>query len=411
MSNDNTTDPVAGSAHLEVELASGPPGPSGRRLVFAMLASITAVGITLGITGPLFSVLLDRMGLNTALVGLNTSLGVGATLIAAPLVPFLLVRFGVVPVMMIGILLSAGGILAAAFYQHAGLWFLLRFVIGIGMSLHWVISETCINRFSSDHNRGFVAGVYSALFGLGFAIGPMIVRWLGVDGLLPFAVSAGLVLIAAIPLLYIRGAAPAMEHEQGQTTMSVLRLAPVVMLAAFISGFVDNAALALLPLYGIRFGLAEGASVELLAIATFGAVMLQLPIGWLSDRIGRSTSIIICAVGGSLTVLLLPYVLDLTLMLWAVLFLWGGTTVAFYTLALALLGESFRGTTLAKANSTLVIAYCLGSIVGPPATGGAMDWVGPNGFVIVMAAASALLIVGAIVWRPIRDATWSRADD
>jgi MFS family permease len=111
------------------------------------------------------------------------------------------------------------------------------------------------------------------------------------------------------------------------------------------------------------------------------------------------------------TVLLLPYVLDLTLMLWAVLFLWGGTTVAFYTLALALLGESFRGTTLAKANSTLVIAYCLGSIVGPPATGGAMDWVGPNGFIIVMAAASVLLIVGAIVWRPIRDASWRRADD
>jgi MFS family permease len=404
MSDQQHAETATGYAHVEAEFAAPTTGPSGRRLVFAMLASITAVGITLGITGPLFSVLLDRMGLNTALVGLNTSLGVGATLIAAPMVPFLLVRYGVVPVMMLGILLSAGGILAAAFWQHAGLWFLLRFVIGIGMSLHWVISETCINRFSSDHNRGFVAGVYSALFGLGFAIGPMIVRWLGVEGVLPFAVSAGLVLVAAIPLLYIRGAAPAMEHERGQTTMSVLRLAPVVMLASFVAGFVDNATLALLPLYGIRFGLTEGASVELLAIATLGAVVLQLPIGWLSDRIGRSASIVLCALGGSLTVLLLPYVLDLTFLLWTVLFLWGGTTVAFYTLALALLGESFRGTTLAKANSTLVIAYCLGSIVGPPAVGGTMDWIGPNGFILSMAAISALLVVGAFLWRPIRDA-------
>lgn len=408
MSDHDTSDPVTHITHMEVEPGTAATGPSRRRLVFAMLASITAVGITLGITGPLFSVLLDRMGLSTALVGLNTSLGVGATLIAAPLVPFLLVRFGVVPVMMVGILLSAGGILAAAFYQHAGLWFLLRFVIGIGMSLHWVISETCINRFSSDHNRGFVAGVYSALFGLGFAIGPMIVRWLGVDGLLPFAVSAALVLIAAIPLLYIRGAAPAMAHEDGQTTMSMLRLAPVVMLASFVSGFVDNATLALLPLYGIRFGLAEGAAVELLAIATLGAVVLQLPIGWISDRIGRSASIIICALGSSLTVLLLPYVLELTLLLWTVLFLWGGTTVAFYTLALALLGESFRGTTLARANSALVIAYCLGSIAGPPVVGGAMDWMGPNGFIFVMAAISALLVVGAVLWRPIRMAAESR---
>jgi MFS family permease len=122
-------------------------GPSARMLLLAILTSITAVGVTLGITAPLFSVALAHMGLDSALVGLNTSLGVAATLVTAPFVPRLLARLSPVPIMFGGILLSAGVLLGAGYLRTAGLWFLLRFVIGIGMSLHWVISETCINQF------------------------------------------------------------------------------------------------------------------------------------------------------------------------------------------------------------------------------------------------------------------------
>ncbi|MDZ7749879.1 MAG: hypothetical protein U5K43_14635 [Halofilum sp. (in: g-proteobacteria)] len=93
----------------------------------------------------------------------------------------------------------------------------------------------------------------------------------------------------------------------------------------------------------------------------------------------------------TLTVAALPAVLELPWLLWPVLFVWGGAMVAFYTLALALMGARFRGETLAKATSALVITYCLGSIVGPLAIGGAMDWLGPPGFITGMVAVSALL--------------------
>jgi len=390
----DTTEPARTEYHAEYDVEG--TGPSARTMLIAMLGSITAVGITLGITAPLFSVLLDRMGLDTATVGLNTSLGVGATLITAPLVPWLLTRFGAVPVMLCGIVLSAGGIVTAGYLQIAWLWFPLRFVIGIGMSLHWVISETCVNQFSSEAKRGLVAGVYSSLFGLGFAAGPLIVRATGVDGLAPFLISAGLVLAAAIPLIWMRGAAPAMGHQHGQTMASVLHLAPVIMLASVVSGFVDSATLALLPLYGLRVGMDAGTAIELVAISTFGAVALQLPIGWVADRFGRRATLIGCALSGALTVAILPAVLHVTWLLWLVLFLWGGGVVAFYTLALALLGGAFRGTAAAKANTALVIAYCLGSIAGPPAAGGAMDWLGPHGFVVVMALVACLLVAVAL---------------
>lgn len=48
---------------------------------------------------------------------------------------------------------------------------------------------------------------------------------------------------------------------------------------------------------------------------------------------------------------------------------------------------------LAKATAALVITYCLGSVIGPLVIGGAMDWLGPGGFIAGMAATSLLLTV------------------
>lgn len=382
---------------------AGQAGPSARVVLLAMLASIIAVGVTLGITAPLFSVVLDHMGLSSALIGLNTSLGIGATLIMAPFVPRMLTRVRPVPIMLGGIVLSAGGLLGAGFLRTVVLWFVLRFVIGVGMSLHWVISETCINQFSSEHNRGLIAGVYSALFGLGFAIGPLVLRITGVNGPMPFIVSASLVLAAALPLLWIRGNMPSVDgfslssQQSGRVGINVLRLASVTLLASLISGFMDSATLALLPLYGLELGMEQAGAIALLTVVALGAVALQLPIGWVADRLGRRVVLLGCAVTSIVAVLLLPFVFGRPWFFQAVLFFWGGVVVAFYTLALTLLGSMFRGPALARASSSLVIAYCLGSVIGPPIAGAAMDGVGPNGLVFVMAAAAALLALAVML--------------
>lgn len=395
------TQTPGGRAQQGVQAATAPlhganaPEPSSRAVLAAMFGSITAVGVTLGLSTPLFSVVLDRMGLSASMVGFNTSVGVGATLVAAPLVPWLLRRISAVGLMMAGIGLSAAGLLVAGYLHEVWLWFVIRFVIGVGMSLHWVISETWINHVASDTSRGLIAGIYSALMGLGFAIGPVILGITGSEGLLPFVISALVVVLAGIPLLWVRRASPSMEHQPGQTTLGVLVLAPVIMLASVISGFVDTATLALLPVYGLQLGLDEATAVLQLTVATIGGVVLQLPIGWLADRFGRRHVLVGCAALKALTVAALPAAIDLPWLLWPLLFLWGGVMIAFYTLALALMGARFRGATLAKATSALVITYCLGSIAGPLAIGGAMDRFGPQGFIAGMVAVSALLALVA----------------
>jgi MFS family permease len=171
------------------------------------------------------------------------------------------------------------------------------------------------------------------------------------------------------------------------------------MTAVFVCGFIDMAILSLLPVYGLRTGFNEDTSLIMLTVLISGTVVMQLPIGWIADRIGRRGLLLASALAGTLCALALPLVLGIPALLWPVLFLWGGTTVSLYTLSLALLGERFRAEALPAANAMMVIAYCLGGVAGPPLTGIAMEALGPQAMPLASALLCATFTAGAgILW-------------
>ncbi|MCK5621827.1 MAG: MFS transporter, partial [Alphaproteobacteria bacterium] len=130
-----------------------------------------------------------------------------------------------------------------------------------------------------------------------------------------------------------------------------------------------------------------------------GTTVMQLPIGWAADRLGRFHLLIACAVVGTVTPLLVPASLGNDFLLWPILFLWGGTTVSLYTLGLAMLGDRFGPDLLPAANAMMVIAYCVGGIVGPPVTGAAMEAWGMNAMPYGLALICGLFTLGAIAGR------------
>jgi MFS family permease len=177
----------------------------------------------------------------------------------------------------------------------------------------------------------------------------------------------------------------------------MLRLAcsaPIVMLAAVVAGLIESADVTLLPLLGMRSGLTEHRSLLLVTVFLFGNVVLQLPIGALADRMGRRRTLAACAAISVVGPLLLPATMAIPTLMWALLFLWGGTMYGFYTQGVALLGESFTTRDLAAANTVFVMIYCAGGAVGPSLGGLAMDLWKPTGFVVFVSASALLLLLG-----------------
>lgn len=391
-------DSKASFAAAEAVAADVAPAVRTRSLA-AILTSILAAGITIGITAPLLSLLIERDEGSAALAGLNGSTGILAVIFVSPFVPRLVRRFGALKVIHGGIVLIAGALLVIPATGGIAAWFLFRFLIGVGMGLIWVVSETWLNLVAGDARRGLVAGLYATILGLGFAAGPMVIAVVGIEGYPPFLVGAGLILVAALPMIAARRLAPRRIGEGAHTAWSALLQAPLIMAAVFVCGFIDMSILALLPVYGLREGLGEDTALLMLTVLISGTTFLQLPTGWAADRVGRLRLLIVCVAVGAACALALPGLLHSPALLWPVLFLWGGTTVSLYTLGLALLGDHFRADALPAANAMLVIAYCLGGVAGPPLTGAAMEALGPQAMPQTQALLCALFVAAiAVGW-------------
>jgi MFS family permease len=368
-----------------------------RRALTAVLASLTAAGLTFGTSFPLFSVLLDRAGESSSIIGLHAAMPILGTIVTAPFIPFLIRRLGVQTTMFGSLAMIVVCYLLFPILPSLSVWFVLRFMVGVGMAVHWIVSETWLNAAATSSRRGLYAGLYATLMSIGFAVGPALLTVIDLDTALPFVIIAGSVVMVAIPLYWARNSMPAIEPAQSDSHLWPLAAAPTIFLASLVAGVVDAAVLSLLAVYGIRTGFNEADALILLTVLGVGTVTLQLPLGWLADRVGRRRLLMLSGVAGAAGAMALPLALGLPSLLWVILFLWGGFVVGLYTIALAELGERFQGPALAGANGLFVMAYSAGSLGGPPALGVAMDVLGPNGLPLGLAAACLLFLLVAAV--------------
>ena len=146
------------------------------------------------------------------------------------------------------------------------------------------------------------------------------------------------------------------------------------MLAVALYGVFEATTFALLPIWGVRVGLAPAEAAATLTAIGIGSLALQVPIGWLSDRLARRAVLRLCGAAGLMGALLLPFLAGSPPMLFLALVLWGGCAGGIYPVALGMAGARFRGAELLGANAAVIIAYGLGSLVGPALGGAAMDF-------------------------------------
>ena len=368
----------------------------------AAIASISAVGIALGLGLPLLSVILESRGISTTMIGANTAVAGIASLLAAPLVTPIARVLGVRLSMLIAIVLS--GVSALGFYYFTAFWtwFPLRLVFHFAITALFVLSEFWINAAAPPSRRGFILGIYATVLSLGFALGPYIFSVVGSQGFLPFAIGSGVIFASAIPLLFAWDRQPALgERRQGAFWRHIVSV-PTATGAVLIFGAVEAGGFALFPIYGERLGYTEAAAAQLLIAIGLGNVLMQIPIGLISDRVrDRRSLLTLFAAVGLVGTLCLPLLGTDWWLMASLLFLWGGVVAGLYTVGLAHLGSRLGGADLAAANAAFVFCYSAGMLVGPQTIGSSMDLFGYNGFAWALALFFGLylvLTVARMVW-------------
>ncbi len=371
------------------------PLASRRLSLAAVFSSCLGVGLIFGFQPPLIALSLSRLGYSSFAIGAVTAASLIAVILCGPFYPRVIARLGLKRCIVAGIFIAAALLLLMPLWPGVPIWLILRFLAGCALGMVWIASEVWMNSVSSTESRGTVMGIYGTVFSIGIVSGPVLLEFTGTQGAVPFAVGAACLILTLLPLVVLpQLASTAQEFKPLGGLSGALQAAPIVMLAALVAGLVESADLTLLPLYGLQSGLDERAALLLVAVFMAGNVVWQVPIGLLADRYGRRTLLAICALTSSIGPLLLQYCLQTPLLLWSLLFLWGGTLYAFYSQGIALLGEAFSMEELPSANTLFVMVYCFGGVIGPSVGGIVMDRWPLRGLPVLLSAAAFLMLGG-----------------
>jgi len=366
-----------------------------RSLAAAMLCAAMA-GCGFGLLMPLVALNLEAMTASAAVVGANAAAAALSTLAATPLIPALLARTQPRLTMVGSALIIAAGFIAFPALPDAWVWFALRFVTGLAVTVIFVASETWINQLAKPESRASLLAVYATILSAGFGSGGLLLAGLGSTGWMPWLVGAGMFTLGAVPVLLLRG--PELTPPpKGETGINALwlaaRLAPIAILAGLVFGALETGIFALLPVYAQRLGFEETAVGLLVATGALGAICLQIPIGRFADRMGLGLTLKLIAGAALILALLIAMAGSEVWLIVPLVFLFVGVAGGFYTLGLSLLGASVKASALASANAAFIFAYGTGSLIGPPLGGIGMDWANPWGLMISFAGFAGLYLL------------------
>ncbi|WP_283194784.1 MFS transporter [Rhizobium sp. AN80A] len=368
----------------------------------AAVCSISAVGIAIGLGLPLLSIILEKRGVSSTLIGLNTAMAGVAAMVAAPITTKLAHSYGVAQTMLWAVVVSALSGVSFYYAQDFWMWFPLRFAFHGATTTLFILSEFWINAAAPPSKRGFVLGIYSTVLSVGFAAGPLLFSVLGSDGVLPFVVAAVAILMAAVPIFIARNESPVLEEKPELHFMRYVFLVPSATAAVFIFGAVEAGGLALFPIYAVRAAFTETQAALLLTVMGVGNMIFQIPLGMLSDKMNDKRPLLAAmAFMGLIGSLMLPVLSHSWFLMAFVLLFWGGCVAGLYTVGLSHLGSRLTGSDLAAANAAFVFCYAVGTVAGPQVIGAAIDVAGNNGFAWAIAGffgVYALLSAGRLLF-------------
>jgi MFS family permease len=378
-------------------MVSGAGAPLRWAPLAAVTASISVFAIAQGLSYPLFTFLMQKQGLSAAHIGLSASMTPLGLVASAPLVP-LVVRLLGARMLAVGCaLLAALCFVLVGLLQNDIAWFVVRFFIGVFINPLFVLSEVWMLALAPPERRGRIMGVFNAVTGAGYALGPLALVLVGSEGWPPLLIGVAGFIFCGVLLNFTSSGLRGFESDgmKAQGVLNFWLIAPALLLAVGVSAATQQSIYSLLPVFGAAYGLPEARLAALITVMSIGNIFIQIPLGFAAERFGARAMIIACALVNAICAILLPVVIE-SPMVWPVLLLMGGAGYGVYTMALVELGNRFAGQALVAGNAAFALMWGIGGIAGPPGSGLVMERIGAPGLPLVIALFSGVLVLFAL---------------
>jgi MFS family permease len=281
-------------------------------------------------------------------------------------------------------------------FPFVWVWVLGRVLIGFCFSAVYVTAESWLNNAADNSNRGQALSLYMIVQTLGIVTAQALLLVAEPDGFILFIIPSVLVSVAITPILLSISPTPAFDSTKPMSLKSLMKVSPLGFVGMFILGGIFSAQFGMSSVYGAKAGLSVPQISTFVATFFVGAVLLQYPIGWISDRMDRRFLVIIVSVIGFAGCIMGMLLGDIFTMLLVSSFIIGGMANPLYSLLIAHTNDFLEHEDMAAASGGLLFINGLGAILGPVITGWMMGTsLGPGGFYLFTAILFAAMIVYA----------------
>ncbi|GGO07147.1 MFS transporter [Saccharibacillus kuerlensis] len=344
---------------------------------YILLGIVVMAGLSQGLLLPLLSILLEQQGVSASVNGMNSAaLYIGSfamTLIAERLVGVV----GFKKLLIGGLLMVMIALPLFPLIPSIGIWFVLRLIVGAGDSALNYVAQLWILLVTPAEKRGRNLSLYGMSYGIGFSVGPLGIGLVNYGEYVPFVLLAFLFLLVLIFVIrFLPEYRPEREaqHSRGFARFPrIYRFAWFALIPAFLYGYMEASLNGNFPVYALRTGLSTENIALLLLCTGIGGLILQLPLGMLSDRVGRRPILIMAGICGGLLFALVPMA---GTNLWANIALFlaaGGLVGSFYSLGMAYAADILPKGLIPSANVIASFHFSIGSMAGPGIGGYSMQ--------------------------------------
>ena len=258
-----------------------------------------------------------------------------------------------------------------------------------------LIAESWLNAHAVAATRGRLLSLYGVVTMGVWALGQGLLNLSSPDGIVLFLIVSILISLALTPITLLPGHPPAIPQQERLSLHRLLMLSPLGTAGAFLSGLALSAFWGMGPNFAQENGLDTAGISIFMASVLAGALVLQWPLGWLSDHAPRRLVIAGAALAAAAAAAGFVAVGSTGLpVLLALGFLFGGFGIPLYTLCVAHANDRLQASEMLAAARGLLLLNGLGAAIGPFMASLSMSRFGPSG---LFAHAGTLLAVLATV--------------
>lgn len=276
-------------------------------------------------------------------------------------------------------------------------WCILRFASGFCMAGMIVVTESWLNARCTKTTRGQVMALYMVTNYFAAGCGQFLLTVADPARFQLFSIASIIFSLALVPVLLTRATAPKPPTRDRLNLRELWRTSPLGLLGSFCAGLINASFYSLGPVFALGLGLGIGGTSAFMASVIFGGLLLQYPVGHLSDRIDRRTILTLVALATSVACVSIVVVSDWrpTWIYPAGIF-YGGLSFTIYSLCAAHSNDFAPPEKLVQTAGGLLTAYGFGAFIGPIVAASVMGVLGPIGLFIMSAFVSCFLGLFAI---------------